>query len=158
MKLFKNLILVALVALLPLAPTAAIAGNDHGLFDVKAQGLGRVVVSGSFAPNGSSTLAATSVNGAGFSVARTSTGLFTITLNDSYPALIGAALGLQLASGDDKFLQFGSIDVNAKTVQIRVWDVSAAAVADIAANANNRINFVLVFKNTSNGGAGLGAK
>lgn len=115
------------------------------------QGLGKGVkiIAGSFAPNGSSAVAASSRKGKGFSVARTSAGLFTITLQDAYVALLAGDCKLQLASGDDKFVQFGSIDVvSAKTVQIRVWDISDGAVADVAANANNRIHFVLVLSNS----------
>lgn len=111
---------------------------------------GLVKIEGSFAPNGSSALAVASTYGKGFTVARTSAGLFTITLADKYAQLICATLGLQLASGADSFIQFGSIDVvTAKTVQIRNWDVSDAAVADIAANANNRIHFSLTLRNTA---------
>lgn len=116
------------------------------------QGLGKgvKVIAGSFAPNGSSAVAATSVKGKGFSVARTSTGLFTITLQDAYTALLSMTASLQLASGDDKFVQIGSVDVvSAKTLEIRVWDISGAAVADVSANANNRINFVLVLSNST---------
>jgi hypothetical protein len=109
---------------------------------------GVVHVQGSFAPDTAN--APTTVKGAGFSVARTSTGLFTITLQDKYQHLIAGSLTLQLASGDDKILQLGAVDVvSAKTVQIRVWDISGGAVADIAANANNRINFLLILKNST---------
>lgn len=107
------------------------------------------VIAGSFAPNNTSAVDATSNKGIGWSVARTSAGLFTITLEDSYVSLLSGSCTLQLASADDKYCQFGSIDVvTAKTVQIRVWDISAAAVADVAANANNRINFCLILKNS----------
>ena len=109
-----------------------------------------VILAGSFAPNGSSAVSAASNKGTGWSVAWTSTGLFTITLADSYPSLISATASLQLTSGDDKFLQFGAIDVlSAKTLQIRVWDVSGTAVSDVAADAGNRINFTLILKNSS---------
>jgi hypothetical protein len=116
------------------------------------QGLGKgvKVIAGSFAPNGSSAVDAASVKGKGFSVARTSAGLFTITLQDAYTALLGADAVLQLAAAADQFVQIGAVDVvTAKTIQIRVWDISDAAVADVAANANNRINFVFVLSNSS---------
>jgi hypothetical protein len=109
---------------------------------------GVVIIAGSFAPDTAN--APTDVKGDGFSVVRTSTGLFTVTLQDKYSELIGVTASLQLASADDKMVQIGATDVtSAKTIQIRVWDISGAAVADVAANANNRINFVLVLKNTS---------
>jgi len=106
------------------------------------------IVAGSFAPDTAN--APTTVRGRGFTVARTSTGLFTVTLADTYPLLIAGDVSLQLAAGADLIVQLGAIDVaSAKTVQIRVWDISDGAVADIAANANNRINFVLVLKNSA---------
>ena len=115
------------------------------------QGLGKgvKVIAGSFAPNGAGAVSSSSVKGKGFSVVRTSAGLFTITLQDAYVALLAAHAHLQLAVGDDKVAQVGAIDVvSAKTIAIRVWDISGAAETDVAANANNRIHFVLVLSNT----------
>lgn len=112
------------------------------------QGVTRAVVevSGSFAPDTADP--PTDVRGDGFSVVRTSTGLFTLTLDKVFPVCISAVPGLQLAAADDKHVQIGVVDLAAKTVQIRIMDVGGAAVADIAANANNRINFTLKFKNS----------
>lgn len=122
---------------------------NRNFSELQALDRGVKVIAGSFAPNGSSAVSAASNKGIGWSVARTSAGLFTITLEDSYISLISACCSLQLASADDKIVQLGSIDVvTAKTVEIRVWDISGAAVADVAANANNRINFCLVLKNS----------
>jgi hypothetical protein len=113
-------------------------------------GKGVKVVSGSFAPNGSNPVDAASVKGKGFSVARSSAGVFTVTLQDAYVALLSAHCSIQLASPDDKFVQFGAIDVvNAKTAQIVVWDVSGAGVSDVAANSGNRIHFTLVLANST---------
>ena len=117
--------------------------------DVQTLGKGIKVIAGSFAPNGSSALSAAAVKGKGFTVAYTSTGLYTLTLQDKYVDLISAVCQVQLAAGDDKYLQVGSYSAANKTLEIRCWDASGAAVADIAANANNRINFVLVMKNSS---------
>lgn len=106
------------------------------------------IIAGSFAPNGSSAVAATGVKGKGFTVARTSTGLFTITLLDKFYELLDFQHSLQLAAADDKITQGGAVSLSAKTVQVRVWDISGAAVADVAADAGNRINFCLAFRNT----------
>ncbi len=105
---------------------------------------------GSFAPNGSSALDATARKGLGWTVARTSTGLFTITFSDTFADLVAFECSLQLASAGDQYLQMGTL-VNTATpvVQIRVWDISSAAVADIAANANNRIHFVAWLRNSA---------
>lgn len=109
-----------------------------------------IIIAGSFAPNGSSAVASSSVKGQGFSVAYTTTGQFTITLQDTYYSLVSATASLQLSSADDKVLQWGAIDVtSAKTLVLNVWDISAAALADVSANAANRINFTLMLKNTS---------
>jgi hypothetical protein len=106
------------------------------------------VISGSFAPNGSSALVAANTKGVGFTVAYVSTGLYRITFTNSYGALQSATASLQLASGDDKYVQFGTYTPAtasaAATLDLRVWDASGAGVADVAADANNRIHFKLV--------------
>ncbi len=105
---------------------------------------------GSFAPNGSSAIAGSSRKGLGWSVAYTSTGLYTITFADTFADLVSFECSLQLATGADSFLQMGTL-VNTSTpvVQIRNWDISSAAVADIAANSNNRIHFVAWLRNSA---------
>ncbi len=125
-------------------------GNNHTLDRLELQGEGRVLVCGSFAPNGSSALVATSTYGNGFTVAYTSTGLYTVTLNDAYAALESWWVDKALTTGDDAIVQVGIVDVvTAKTVQIRNWDIGDAAVKDVAAAAGNRISFGFVLKNTS---------
>lgn len=114
---------------------AGVRTIEQGLFYIK----------GSFAPNGSSAIDATQNRGYGWTVARTSTGLFTITFDSVYPALRAFTANLQLASADDKFCQVGTYTAASKTLEIRVYDISGTAVADVAADANNRINFCAVF-------------
>lgn len=118
--------------------------NRNWFEKVRSLLAGHVVIAGSFAPNGSSALVATSTYGKGFTVAYVSTGLYRITLGDLYAKLVSATVTLQLATGDDKTVQLGTYTKASKTLDIRVWDVGAAAVADVAADANNRINFNLV--------------
>ncbi len=109
--------------------------------------IGTVKIEGSFAPNGSSALVASSTFGKGFSVAYTSTGLFTITLTDKYKKMIAANLTAQLSAAADIKLQLGTVDVvTAKTIQIR--SLAVATLTDIAANANNRVHFSLTLQNT----------
>lgn len=121
------------------------------------EGRERVFVTGSFAPNGSSALVATRTDttafrGVGWTASYVSTGLYRVTFDGGrkYNQLDAWALGLQLASGDDKTLQLGTYVPPTATadgyVDIRCWDISGAAVADIAANANNRISFMFVFR------------
>lgn len=107
-----------------------------------------VQIKGSFAPNGSSALVTTLNEGLGWTAAYTSTGLYTITLDTAYVALVSASLVLQHVTAVDLKLQLGVVDVvTAKTVQIR--SVAVATVTDVAANANNRIHFCLELRNSS---------
>lgn len=128
-------------------------GANKRLDDVQSIGFGRVMVAGSFAPNGSSAVSAASnkgdANGGAYTVARTSAGLFTITFADKWDDLLSFVATLQQASGGDQFLQVGTYTAASRTITVRVWDVSGAAVDDVAADANNRINFIAVFRNTS---------
>ena len=101
-------------------------------------------VAGSFAPDTAN--APTDVRGSGFSVVRTSQGLFTITFTNTYGALVSAVATLQLASTDNYMTQVGSYVAASRTLEIRVIDdAGAGQVQDVAANANNRVNFVCVF-------------
>ena len=111
---------------------------------IKASEHGLEVITGSFAPNGSSALDQSSVKGVGFSVAYTSTGLYTITLQDVYASLVSATATFQMATATDVKPQFGAYVAASKTLVLR--SIAVASVTDIAANANNRISFVLVLK------------
>lgn len=111
---------------------------------------GVVVLGISWAPNGSSAVDQTSIKGRGVaSVTRASAGAFIVTLQDVYPACLSIVATLQLASPDDKFAaNVGTIDLSAKTFVVRIYDVSAGVAADVAADANNRINLLLILKNS----------
>jgi hypothetical protein len=102
------------------------------------------IVAGSFAP--AAAAAPTTVRGKGFSVARGGTGNFVLTFDQLYKNLISATATLQLATAADQFCVVESYVAASKTLDINVWDVSDAAVADVAANANNRVNFICVFE------------
>ncbi len=124
------------------------------LYEKFAHGRDYVDLEMSFAPNGSSAVAATSIKGKGiYSVARTSAGLFTITFSSDYAALVAGDAHLQLATGDDKYAQLGTFTAATAaaraTMTVRVWDASAAAETDVAANANNRINCFFTFRKGS---------
>jgi hypothetical protein len=120
------------------------------LSDLLTLGKRRVVIAGSFAPNGTSAVDQTSIKGKGVaSVARTSQGLFTITLNDVWGQLDSAIPGLQLATAAARKCQIGAVVLASKTIQIRIVDGSGA-VQDAAADANNRVNFEFTFRYSAN--------
>lgn len=105
------------------------------------------IVTGSFTTNGSSDPDSDNNTGKGWSVARTGTGELTVTLEDTYPALLSGNCSLGLNAAGDSQVQFGAIDVvTAKTIVIRT--ITAGSAADIAANANNRVHFTLCLRNT----------
>tara|TARA_R100000808_G_C2073777_1_gene100238 strand:+ start:116 stop:496 length:381 start_codon:yes stop_codon:yes gene_type:complete len=121
---------------------------DKIFYDVQCMNPHVKIVCGSFAPNGSSAVDSASNEGTGWSVARTGTGSFTVTLDAKYPALLSGQCSIGLNAVADSKVQFGAIDVaSAKTVVINV--ITTASAADIAANANNRIHFCLFLRNTS---------
>lgn len=119
----------------------------HNLYLLKALLGGKIVVEGSFAPNGGSAIAATSNKGKGWTVARTSAGLFTVTFDAKYVDLLAAIATAQLATAADINAQVGTYTPASKTLTIRT--IAVATETDVAANANNRINFICVFDNSS---------
>ena len=110
-----------------------------------------VPIAGSFAPNGSFAVSASSRKGLGWSVARTSKNVFTITFTDKWADLVSAQAHLQLASTAVNIAQVGTYDATAKTLVISLVDATTGNIAatDVAANANNRVSFVCWFRNSA---------
>src|SRR5689334_4830336 len=104
-------------------------------------------ISARFFPQGAGAVANASNKGKpGWSVVRTSQGLFTITL-DRCPLSLGSAThGIQSAAAQVRFTQLGSVTLTATggTIEIRTID-AAAAVQDIAADANSAVHFDFEF-------------
>ena len=79
-------------------------------------------------------------------IAQTGTGIFTITLADSYPALIGANITLQKTTGTDAMAQLISSDVTtAKTVVFRI--ISGGSNADLV--TTDKMFITLELRNSS---------
>ena len=123
--------------------------NASNQFPIRSLNNGMIPVFGSFAPNGSSAVDATSRLGKGWSVARTSAGLFTITFANVWAEMVSFTCSLQLATAADQFLIPGVYTAASKTITITVWDISGAAATDVSANANNRIHFCAWFRNSA---------
>ena len=102
----------------------------------------------SFAPAG--TGAPTTLKGcySMWSVVRVSAGLFRVTFNHQFNDIEFTGGAVQLNALADRTLQYGPISVANRTVDVRVVD-GAGAVADIAADPNNRVNLVIVVRATS---------
>jgi hypothetical protein len=112
--------------------------------DIHTIGRNRVLIAGSFAPAAAG--APTAIRGAGIAgIVRTAQGVFTVTLMDVWNQCDTAKATLQLAAAAARSVQVGAINLALRTVVIRVVD-AAGAEQDVAANANNRVNFELVMR------------
>jgi hypothetical protein len=114
----------------------------------------------SFLPAGTS--APTGLNGIGVaSVVRTSTGLFTVTLNDYWNKITAPKIHLALATPAAKIAQLvGGANVSSgtagvgPTIQIETINSDTGAAVDVAAAAGNIVGATLYMSNSSFG-AGL---
>jgi hypothetical protein len=81
------------------------------------------------------------------SIVLTTTGVWTITLQDSYKRLLSAQATIQMASATDLVPQFGTVSNlgTATPVTVVLRANAAATPTDIAANANNSISVTLIF-------------
>ena len=104
------------------------------------------IIAGTFKPNGSSAISNSDNKGAGWTVARTGTGKFVITLDDKYPGLLSGQVSLQHNGAGDKKVHWGIIDISAKTLEI--FSITGASAADLAAHAQNHVHFTLILRNT----------
>jgi hypothetical protein len=103
------------------------------------------IIAGSFSIAASGG-AATKVTGLGYSVAKSGTGLYTVTLQDAYNAALAVTATAQAATAVDLVAQVKSVDVtSAKTVVI---SLNAGATPTEPA-AVTVVNFVLVLQNSS---------
>ena len=102
-----------------------------------------LVVPGSFAPAG--TGAPTSVKGKGFTVARADVGVYTVTFDRVYPECFAVLASVQLATPDGSIINVGAISLSSRTVSLAAFDDTGSAL-EIAANANNRVNFIAFFR------------
>ena len=115
---------------------------------IQAFNRGLVIIAGSFRPNGSSAVDNDDNTGKGWSVVRDAVGDFTITLEDKYTELLSGHLTVAHNADTDVVPQWAAIDVvTAKTLKLRI--LAAATPTDIASNADNRVHFTLILRNTS---------
>lgn len=118
----------------------SIAAACNGTMQV--YGFGIVMIVGSFALNGSSSPVAANNKGKGFSVVRTSQGLFTITLASSALSVLSAWSTLQCAGAAvDLYPQFGAIDVVTALTAVIQMKTGATNTDPPAADANSRCHF-----------------
>lgn len=92
---------------------------------------GHVLCAGSFRPNGASGIVTGSVKGNGFTVARTSIGLYTVTFdrNHSFPKKVSVLAAMREADGRPGFVTGGDYSESERTIQLRAWRSSSASYA-----------------------------
>jgi hypothetical protein len=110
-----------------------------------------VLICGSFAPAGTGTI--TGAKGDGWAATRSGVGVFTITFEHNWQDLIAAIGTVQLSTAADMDAQVGDYTAASRTLVLRT--VAGATETDIAADANNRVHFVVAFKKTSTTPANL---
>lgn len=117
--------------------------------DVQAPGAWTKMVSGHFASNGSSSPAVTS--GTGWTVARTGTGVHTVTLTGGYGQILATVAGVQYAGAVDTIACYvTALDHNASTFSITtVSGASGAAKSAVDVGDDVMVHFTCVAQNTA---------
>ncbi len=107
-------------------------------------------IRGYFLPNGSSAIVNASNVGDvdKWTVAWTSTGLYTVTLVPTFQAIENIGHTLQLTTAADCNLQVGV--VSGQTFQLR--NLTAGSLADIASDAGNKIHFTVKLRASTSKG------
>lgn len=123
--------------------------STRNLAPVRALVRNTQILAGKFRPNGSSAIDNTLNIGKGFTVARTSAGVYTITFADKYKNLLAIVPGLEMNAAANTYVQVGAVSLVTSTVVITNYTGGGTTPADIAANAGNRINFIAVFSDTA---------
>ena len=105
-----------------------------------ALGQDRVLMQGRFRPNGAGAVDNDLNKGLGFSVARDSAGVFTITFEDRFRDLESGDVQVFADTATDLQGQVGAVDtLTAGTVVIRL--LAGATPTDLADDANNWFRF-----------------
>jgi plastocyanin len=113
---------------------------------VETLGRKKRLICGSFVPNGSSAIDNTANTGKGFTVAYTSTGVYTVTFTDAYGAVAYCDAKLTQASRTQD-VAVASCSASGKSMVIHGSDMDGTAfdLVDITAAAGTRVYFIAVF-------------
>jgi hypothetical protein len=104
------------------------------------------IISGSFAPAG--TGAITDTRGVGFTAARTGVGVYEVTLEDEFPQAIIILASVQRSAAADGDVKVIGADAVSTTKKFTLTHMAAGVATEIAANAANRIHFMVVLRDT----------
>lgn len=127
---------------------------SRSFFPTRTRNSGEVTIRGRFKPNGSSAITNTrnsTIYGNGFSVARTNTGLFTLTLNGKFGTFLGGSAQLHtstVADGNALTVRIPTVSGDTTSVVLAFYGEDAGGLMqleDIASAADNWISFELHF-------------
>jgi hypothetical protein len=108
----------------------------------------------SWAPNGTSAPDSAAFKGYISTVARSDTGLFTVTLKSGFPDIVSVQLTPQFNTKGGTGVtgqkwELGSISSTAGTIDLRLMNDGTTTLSDLAANANNVLHMTVFARNTS---------
>lgn len=114
---------------------------NRNFSDVQSLARKVIVLAGKISLSALGAVTATDSVGA-FTVAKTGTGEYTLTLADQYQGLLGASVMLAGNVTDDLVANLGAVDVaSAKTIEVLLLDAGAAA--DVTAATDLYVTLVL---------------
>ena len=119
-------------------------------------GVRHTQISGSFQPNGTGAL--TNVYGIGFSVVRTSAGVYTVTLTRPFANIVSACANKTTDEVTNHNIVFGAITLPTGTTNgsFTLTHLVSGTAADITASgALRRVNFQVVLANGKVPGSGV---
>jgi len=109
-----------------------------------------VDLEGRFYPEGAGAITNSLNEGSGFTVTRTGTGAYTLTLSEAFVKLISFEVDMQLAAAGDKMAELGDVDIANKLIYIRVVKKSDGTAVEAGAyDANQSISFKFALKQTN---------
>lgn len=112
------------------------------LEEMQTIGIKTVCVPFSFQLNGTS--APTNAQGLKCSVARSDTGLFTVTLPSAFPTTMAVLVGAEVTGAKLGLLVEASGSPISGTFQVRTMTLGTTTLVDVAASATVRVNCLLI--------------
>lgn len=108
-----------------------------------------VMIAGRFTGNGASSPLAANNLGRGFSVTRTGTGAYTITLNSglTFPNALAMLATVQQNTPSGRNVVVGAFNPTTRSFAVQVYDLATPTAQDLA--STETLSFMLVMTNSS---------
>lgn len=106
-----------------------------------------VIIAGKFDGNAGSDPVATTRVGPGWSVARTGTGTYRVTLTDKYNGLLCAQATIQQDTPSGRACVIAGVNLANRTIDFQVYDLATPTAQNLA--TTEELNFLLILTNTS---------